>query len=150
MVLLFCLKNIGPFESHLIAIATKAKDNREVILVFVHKSVDGDCIGSSCGLCEAIRNLGYNATVILGEPVLPSMAFLGIDNHVKVVTDKEQYLCDKCIVAVRDAAGALIENVTKSVRRKATVDDEYLEKPGSHKAHELLHTTYNDRGHNLK
>lgn len=60
------------------------------VYIFVHKNIDGDCIGSSCGLCEAIRNLGYNATVILGEPVLPSMAFLGIDNHVKVVTDKEQ------------------------------------------------------------
>ncbi|MCQ2772355.1 MAG: [FeFe] hydrogenase, group A [Bacilli bacterium] len=28
--------------------------------------------------------------------------------------------------------------------------DEYLGKPGSHKAHELLHTTYNNRGHKLK
>ena len=30
--------------------------------------------------------------------------------------------------SLRDAAGALIENVTKSVRRKAVVDEEYLEK----------------------
>jgi len=30
--------------------------------------------------------------------------------------------------SLRDAAGALVENVTKSVRRKETVDDEYLDK----------------------
>ena len=30
--------------------------------------------------------------------------------------------------SLRDAAGQLIENVTKSVRRKATVDDAFLEK----------------------
>ena len=30
--------------------------------------------------------------------------------------------------SLRDAAGQMIENVTKSVRRKATVDDAYLDK----------------------
>ena len=28
------------------------------ILVFLHKSVDGDCIGSACGICQGLRTLG--------------------------------------------------------------------------------------------
>ena len=31
-------------------------------------------------------------------------------------------------VSLRDAAGQMIENVTKSIRRKETVDDAYMEK----------------------
>ncbi|MCQ3035023.1 MAG: [FeFe] hydrogenase, group A [Bacilli bacterium] len=54
------------------------------------------------------------------------------------------------------AAALYSEDERQTVRRShensqvKALYDEYLGKPGSHKAHELLHTTYNDRGHNLK
>ncbi|MCQ3035992.1 MAG: [FeFe] hydrogenase, group A, partial [Bacilli bacterium] len=54
------------------------------------------------------------------------------------------------------AAALYSEDERQTVRRShensqvKALYDEYLEKPGSHKAHELLHTTYNDRGHGLK
>ncbi len=54
------------------------------------------------------------------------------------------------------AAALYSEDERQTVRRShenaqvKALYDEYLGKPGSHKAHELLHTTYNDRGHGLK
>lgn len=68
----------------------KLNETNEEVYIFVHKSIDGDCIGSSCGICEAIRNLGYKATVILGEPVQPKMKFLSLDNHVRVISSEEE------------------------------------------------------------
>ncbi len=53
------------------------------------------------------------------------------------------------------AAALYSEDERQAVRRShentqvQALYDEYLEKPGSHKAHELLHTTYVNRGHNL-
>ncbi|MCQ2797031.1 MAG: [FeFe] hydrogenase, group A [Bacilli bacterium] len=54
------------------------------------------------------------------------------------------------------AAALYSEDERQTVRRShentqvQALYKEYLKKPGSHKAHELLHTSYNDRGHKLK
>lgn len=69
----------------------KLQNTSEEAYIFIHKSMDGDCIGSSVGLCEVIRNLGFKASVISGEKIQDCMGFLKIENHVKLVLDKAEY-----------------------------------------------------------
>lgn len=59
------------------------------VYIFIHKSMDGDCIGSACGLCEVIRNIGINSYVVIGEPVLDKMKFLNLDKYVLPLLDAE-------------------------------------------------------------
>ena len=49
-------------------------------LVFPHKSVDGDCVGSSCAVVSLIRNLGGNAWVCMPEELPTNMSFLGVED----------------------------------------------------------------------
>ena len=49
-----------------------------VILIFLHKSVDGDCIGSACGLCSVLRSIGADAYVMMPEELPENMNFLNV------------------------------------------------------------------------
>ena len=56
---------------------TKAAD--ELILVFLHKSVDGDCVGAASGVVSMIRAMGGHAYVAIPECLPENMKFLGIE-----------------------------------------------------------------------
>ena len=56
------------------------KESDGAVLVFPHKSVDGDCIGSSCALASIIRNLGGNAWVCMPEELPNNMGFLVVED----------------------------------------------------------------------
>ena len=65
---------------HLIDMADTLKKEDGVCLIFLHKSVDGDCVGSACGLCVALRRIGVEAYVAMPEELPENMGFLGIDH----------------------------------------------------------------------
>ncbi|MCR4670652.1 MAG: bifunctional oligoribonuclease/PAP phosphatase NrnA [Saccharofermentans sp.] len=65
---------------HFIAAAAKLKENGETALIFPHRSVDGDCVGSACGLCSVLRALGADAYVAMPEKLPEDMSFLGIED----------------------------------------------------------------------
>ena len=67
---------------NILSVIEKAKDNNEVILVFPHRSVDGDCIGSSTGIASIVRSLGVDAYVAIPEELPENMGFLGIDEYL--------------------------------------------------------------------
>ena len=50
------------------------------ILIFLHKSVDGDCIGSACGLCSVLRSIGADAYVMMPEELPENMSFLNVED----------------------------------------------------------------------
>ena len=52
----------------------------ESFLLFVHKNVDGDCVGAACGMAQVLRNNGYKADVALSEKLPDSMDFMGVDD----------------------------------------------------------------------
>lgn len=60
--------------------ADELKALNEAVLIFPHRSVDGDCIGSSCALASFFRNLGANAWVCMPEQLPDDMTFLGVEN----------------------------------------------------------------------
>ena len=71
---------------HLIDMADTLKKEDGVCLIFLHKSVDGDCVGSACGLCVALRRIGVEAYVAMPEELPENMGFLGIDHLLFDVT----------------------------------------------------------------
>ena len=64
---------------NILSVIEKTKENNEVILVFLHRSVDGDCVGSSSGVVSMIRALGGDAYVAIPESLPENMSFLKID-----------------------------------------------------------------------
>ena len=59
---------------NILSVIEKAKDDGELILVFPHRSVDGDCVGSSSGVVSIIRALGADAYVAIPEELPDSEA----------------------------------------------------------------------------
>ena len=71
---------------HLISMAESLKKENGVCLIFLHRSVDGDCVGSACGLCEALRRAGVEAYVAMPEELPENMNFLGVSGLLFDVT----------------------------------------------------------------
>ncbi len=65
---------------NLLSIIEKTKTNDEAVLVFLHRSVDGDCIGSASGICSILRSFGVDAYVAIPEQLPENMKFLGIED----------------------------------------------------------------------
>ena len=63
---------------NILSVIEKAKENDGVILIFLHRSVDGDCVGSASGICSIIRSLGVSSYVAIPESLPENMRFLGI------------------------------------------------------------------------
>ncbi|MBR1797278.1 MAG: bifunctional oligoribonuclease/PAP phosphatase NrnA [Clostridiales bacterium] len=60
--------------------AEELKASGGCALIFPHKSVDGDCVGSSSALASLLRTLGAKAWVCMPEELPNNMSFLGIDD----------------------------------------------------------------------
>lgn len=75
------------------------------ILIFVHKSIDGDCIGSACGLSEVLRSLGYESKVLICEDIPSYMDYLDFDGFI-LRADKEEISAPTLAIATDCAAGS--------------------------------------------
>lgn len=63
---------------NILSVIEKTKANNEIVLVFLHRSVDGDCVGAASGVVTIIRALGGSAYVAIPEELPENMKFLGI------------------------------------------------------------------------
>ncbi|MCQ2482315.1 MAG: DHH family phosphoesterase [Clostridia bacterium] len=79
--------------------------DEQVVPVFVHASVDGDCIGSACSVTSFLRNNGIKAFVALPEKRPDNMDFLDFDD---LTADKEMLLSSKIplVIAVDCSAAS--------------------------------------------
>lgn len=59
-----------------------------VVPVFVHLSVDGDCIGSASSMVMLLRNCGINAVIAMPEKLPDNMDFLELEDIVEYDLDK--------------------------------------------------------------
>lgn len=75
------------------------------VLIFVHRSVDGDCIGSACGLSEVLRSLGYGSKVCICEDLPSYMDYLDFSDYI-VRADKEEIEAPTLAIATDCAAGS--------------------------------------------
>lgn len=71
----------------------KAADG--AILVFLHRNVDGDCIGSATGLVSVLRALGANAYVAMCEKIPGYLSFFEVDDLLYY--PEEDFLTHKTI-----------------------------------------------------
>ena len=67
---------------NILSVIEKLKAGNELALVFPHRSVDGDCVGSSTGIVSIIRSLGVDAYVAIPEALPENMEFLGISEYL--------------------------------------------------------------------
>ena len=67
---------------NILSVIEKLKAGNELVLVFPHRSVDGDCVGSSTGIVSIIRSLGVDAYVAIPEALPENMEFLGISEYL--------------------------------------------------------------------
>ena len=76
------LYKIGAYKTadNLLELSSRMKEKDGAVLVFVHKSVDGDCVGSGCAIAQILRALGCSAHVAMPEPLPPFMSFLNVED----------------------------------------------------------------------
>ena len=67
---------------NILSVIEKLKAGNEAVLVFPHRSVDGDCVGSSTGIVSIFRSLGVDAYVAIPEALPENMEFLGIGEYL--------------------------------------------------------------------
>ncbi|MBO4243333.1 MAG: bifunctional oligoribonuclease/PAP phosphatase NrnA [Clostridiales bacterium] len=65
---------------NILDLASSMKENDGSVLVFIHKSVDGDCVGSGCAVAQILRRLGVTAYMAMPEPLPFSMGFLDVED----------------------------------------------------------------------
>lgn len=53
--------------------------NEDIILIFPHILMDGDALGSSVALCDSLRNIGKNASVVIEDKIPTYLEFLAGD-----------------------------------------------------------------------
>ncbi len=63
-----------------IATVDACKKADGAMLVFLHRSIDGDCIGSSTAMVMILRKLGIDAYVCMSEKLLSYMTYMDIDD----------------------------------------------------------------------
>lgn len=67
---------------NILSVIEKAKAGNEAVLVFLHRSVDGDCVGSASGIVSIFRSFGVDAYVAIPEELPENMEFLGISDYL--------------------------------------------------------------------
>jgi bifunctional oligoribonuclease and PAP phosphatase NrnA len=61
----------------------RLKDTHGKCYVFVHSSVDGDCVGASCAIADALNGLGIDTKVALAEKIPEDMAFMNVEELIQ-------------------------------------------------------------------
>lgn len=72
--------NATRMAKRIIEASNSLKASGDTILVFPHKSVDGDCVGSSCAAVMLFRKLGAKAWVCMPEKLPENMSFMAVDD----------------------------------------------------------------------
>ncbi|MBP5654892.1 MAG: bifunctional oligoribonuclease/PAP phosphatase NrnA [Clostridiales bacterium] len=82
---------------HFIDAAAELKESGKTVLIFPHRSVDGDCVGSACGLTLIMRALGADAYVAMPEKIPEDMAFLHVEDLLFYPWDDASFEQDRLI-----------------------------------------------------
>lgn len=108
----------------------------EKILVTAHINPDGDAIGSTLAMCQALRQLGKIAQVYIDDKLPTNLNFLPQVDEIKRPAENEKFDADLLLVIdtapdrignVKNLTDAQILNIDHHVTNKNEVDDLYLE-----------------------
>ena len=104
---------------NILSVIEQVKARDEIILVFVHRSVDGDCIGSSSGIVSIVRSLGVEAYIAIPEELPENMSFLGIGDMLLRPdgdSDKARELRENGTVGGRKVGAVIATDISESSR----------------------------------
>lgn len=62
----------------------------EKIAVGIHQNADGDCYGSACALCSALKKLGKECVILSPDNIPQRLTFLNGEN-IKLICTKQEY-----------------------------------------------------------
>lgn len=115
--------------------ATKIK-SAEKILVTAHISPDGDALGSTLAMLQALHQLGKSAQIYLDDKLPTNLDFLPHIEEIKRPAEDEKFDADLLLIIdtapdrignVKNLTDAKILNVDHHVTNKNEVDDLYLD-----------------------
>ena len=82
----------------------------------IHANADGDCFGSACGLCSALKKLGKNACILSPMPLPKRLLFLNYNNDdIFVGTSGYESIKDKytTLITVDVASDHLLDSLSE-------------------------------------
>lgn len=82
-----------------IEVIAKKLAEAESVLIFPHIVMDGDALGSGAALCEALRNSGKTAHILIEDKIPDNLAFLDrgfCTTDVDVIKDPDVCICIDC------------------------------------------------------
>lgn len=130
--------NAANIADRILEVAQNIIGKNECILVFPHKSVDGDCIGSSCAAVSIFRALGAKAWVMMPEKLPENMSFMGVEDLLFYADDEFYSTCK-----VEGIVNSEVMSVDCSEgHRMGSVGDYFDKAPGKHLSidhHEVTH-----------
>ncbi len=104
---------------NILSVIEKARAANEMILIFLHRSVDGDCVGSASGICSMIRSLGADAYVAMPEALPENMKFLEIDDfffHPAAESDLSDEYSSSGTIAGKKVGAAIAADISEPSR----------------------------------
>ena len=115
--------------------ANKLK-SAEKILVTAHINPDGDALGSTLAMCQALRQLGKSAQIYIDDVLPSNLNFLPNIEEIKRPTDNEKFDADLLLIIdtapdrignVRKLTDAPILNIDHHITNKNFENDIYLD-----------------------
>ena len=108
----------------------------EKILVTAHINPDGDALGSTLAMCQALRQLGKSAQIYIDDVLPSNLNFLPHIEEIKRPTDNEKFDADLLLIIdtapdrignVRKLTDAPILNIDHHITNKNFENDIYLD-----------------------
>ena len=108
----------------------------EKILVTAHINPDGDALGSTLAMCQALRQLGKSAQIYIDDVLPSNLNFLPNIEEIKRPTDNEKFDADLLLIIdtapdrignVRKLTDAPILNIDHHITNKNFENDIYLD-----------------------
>ena len=111
-------------------------NSAEKILVTAHVSPDGDALGSTLAMCQALRQFGKSAQIFIDDKLPPYLNFLPHIDEIKRPQEGEKFDADLILLLdtvmdrtgnIRSLTDAPILNVDHHITNTETENDLYLE-----------------------
>ncbi len=99
--------------------------------ILIHRSPDGDCIGSGYSLQAVLRQMGKRAKVLCADPIPPRFGFL-------LPEEPEEEFAPKCIISVDVADETLFGDLEKTYRGRVDLCIDHHISNREYAAHLLL------------
>ena len=87
-------------------------------VIGIHANPDGDCFGSACGLCGALKNLGKNAVILSPDTIPKRLEFLNYSGICIITSNDDYEKSGKTVLTVDVASDQLLGGLSEFFAEK--------------------------------